>query len=174
MVEQVAMCRGLRRLVIVAAAERRDARQAMTDIEGIRDLPELTVADAVDAGGDLLFNDLVDRCGQTLVEGGLIEVSAGLTSLEELQQLRRARQAADMCGQDAVGAELHLLGSSYRRHGHRGAVSRRSLDIMNALRRARSPRRCPGQRRRTWSPARNGRRCAAIAARRSVRCAAPR
>src|SRR5207248_10597191 len=51
-VEQVAVSRGLGRLLDLTAAERRDARQPMTDIEGVGDLAELAVADAVDAGCD--------------------------------------------------------------------------------------------------------------------------
>jgi hypothetical protein len=63
MVEQVAMCRGLRRLVIVAAAECGNAGEPVADIEGIGDLAELAVADDVDPGRDLLFDDLVDGGG---------------------------------------------------------------------------------------------------------------
>src|SRR5437867_274990 len=106
MIEEVAMRRALRRRVIVAALKCRNARQPVADVEGVGDLAELAVADAVDTGRDLLFDDLVDSKGKTSIEGRLLERSAGFARLEKLQQLGRPRQAADMGRQNAVGAVL--------------------------------------------------------------------
>ena len=79
------MSRGLGRLLDLTAAERRDARQPMTDIEGVGNLAELAVADAVDAGCDLLLDDLAHREGETRVELRLVERAAGFARLQELQ-----------------------------------------------------------------------------------------
>jgi len=117
-VEQVAMRCGLRRLVVVAAAEGRDAGQAMTDIEGVGDLAELAVADAVDAGGNLLPDDLVHRQGETRVERGLLERPAGFARLQKLQQVGRPRQAPDMGGKNSLCARLHA-GSPYAHDRHK-------------------------------------------------------
>ena len=107
-VEQVAMRRGLRRLVVVAAAKRADTGQPMADIKGVGDLAELAVADAVDAGRDLFSDDVVDRGRQTGVERRLLDRPPGLARFQELEQVGRARQAADMRRQDAFAAVFHL------------------------------------------------------------------
>ena len=67
-------------------------------------LAELAVADDIDAGLDLLAHDLLDRGLQAGLVGGLVVGLAGLDQLEELDELGRPDQAADMGGQDAVGA----------------------------------------------------------------------
>ena len=67
-VEQIAVGRGLRRPLGLAAAECRDAGQAVKDIEGVGDLAEFAVADAIDAGCDLLLDDLADSLGETSVK----------------------------------------------------------------------------------------------------------
>jgi hypothetical protein len=77
-VEEVAMCRGLRRLVIVTAPECADAGKAVTNVGGIRNLAELAVADAVDPGRDLLGDHLSDGLGETPFERRLIKLAAGL------------------------------------------------------------------------------------------------
>ena len=101
------MRRGLRRLVVVAAAKGADAGQPVADIEGVGDLAQLAVAHAVDPGRHLLMHDLVDRGGETGVERRLLDRPPGLARLEELEQVGRARQAADMGRQDAFGAAFH-------------------------------------------------------------------
>ena len=79
------MSGGLRRLVVVAAAERTDPGKAVTNIGGVGNLAELTVADAVDAGCDLLGDNLVDAGGEPRLEGRLIKFAAGLARLEQSQ-----------------------------------------------------------------------------------------
>jgi hypothetical protein len=103
-VEEVAMRRGLRRLVVVATVEGRDAGEPMADVEGIRNLALLTITDTIDPGRSLLSDDLSDRVGETCLERTLIELAAGLACLQKGQQIGRTRQAADMGRQNAVGA----------------------------------------------------------------------
>ena len=106
-VEQVAMRRGLGRLVIVAAAECANPGEAVAHVEGVGNFAELAVADNVDAGRSLIFDDVVDRGRETIVEGPLVELPAGLPRFEKCQQIGRPRQAPDMGRQNAVGTELH-------------------------------------------------------------------
>ena len=107
MIDQIEMLRGLRRLVDLGAMEGADAGEPVTHIEGVGDLALLAVADAVDAAGDLLLDDLAHRPREPRLERGLVEPLAGLACFEHRQEIGRARQAADMRRQDAVGAELH-------------------------------------------------------------------
>src|SRR6516225_1195202 len=108
MIEKVAMRGTLRRLVVVPTAIRTDTGETMANVGGVRDLPQFAVADAVDPGSNLLGDNLADSGGELRLERRLIEVAAGLARLQKGQQIRRARQAADMGRQDAVGAELHF------------------------------------------------------------------
>ena len=98
------MRRRLRRLVIVAAAEGRDAGKAVADIEGIGDLAHFAVANDVDAGGGLFCHDLANRLGKTRLESRLIELPAVFPRFEKGQEIRRARQAAYMGRENAVRA----------------------------------------------------------------------
>ena len=83
-------------------------------------LPELAVADDVDAGGRLPAHDLGDRIGQAFVIGRAIEGLARLPVAEKILQSGRADQAAHMGGEDALGALLHAralrVGASAPRH----------------------------------------------------------
>ena len=99
---------GLWRLVVVAAAGRRYAGQAMPYVEGIGNLPQFAIADTIDPGRDLFFHDIADRGSEALFESRLFEPSTRLSCLEELQQFRRSRQASDMGRQDTIDAALHL------------------------------------------------------------------
>ena len=102
------MRRGLRRPVVVAANIGADAGKAVTNVGGVGDLAEFAVADAVDPGCDLLGDNIPDRSGKVRLECRLIKFAAGLSRLQQGQQLGRSRQAADMGRQDVVAAELHL------------------------------------------------------------------
>ena len=95
----------------------------MTDVEGVGDLAELAVADAVDAGRDLLLDDLAHRRGETRVEGCLLERPADFARLQELQQIGRPRQAPDMGGQNPLGARLHPEQSPWSTHSAFDAVA---------------------------------------------------
>ena len=97
----------LRRLVVVAALEDADTGEAVADVEGVRDLAEFAVADAVDAGGDLSSDDIMHRGSETGVERRLLERPSDLAGFEKLHQIGRPRQTADMGRQDALGAVLH-------------------------------------------------------------------
>ena len=63
----------------------------MTDIEGVGDLAELAVADAVDAGCDLLLDDLAHREGKTRVELRLFERAGWATKVRWPERLSDAR-----------------------------------------------------------------------------------
>ena len=80
-----------------------DAAQAVVHVKSpIAALAEFAVTDDVDAGVGLLADDLVDR----LLEAGLVcRLVVGLPIfdlVQELDELRRPHQAADMGGQDAI------------------------------------------------------------------------
>src|SRR4029077_14778672 len=106
-VKQVAMRCGLRRPLELAAAKRGDAAQAVTDVEGVGDLAELAVTDAVDAGRNLLLDDLAHLSGETSVERCRLERSPGFARLQEFQQLGQPRQASDMGSKNSLDACLH-------------------------------------------------------------------
>src|SRR5215469_9392175 len=110
MVEKVAVRGGLRRSVDLAAAERRNAREAMSDIKGIGNLAEFAIADAVDAGRHLLLDDFTHSPCEIGVKRRLFEGPAGFARLQELQQIGGPRQAPDMRGEDPLGARLHPPG----------------------------------------------------------------
>jgi hypothetical protein len=74
-------------------------------------LAELTVADDVDAGLDLLADDFVDGGLQTGLICRRVVRLAGLDPLEEFDQIGRSNQAADMGYWDAVGALGHGMSS---------------------------------------------------------------
>ena len=108
-VSDVAVRPGLRRLVEGAARRRADAGEAVADIKGVGDLALLAVADAVDPGRDLPGDDLPHGLGKPRLERLLVECLAALARLQKSQEIGRARQAADMGGEDAVFAALHVL-----------------------------------------------------------------
>src|SRR5262249_37366908 len=81
-------------------------------------LAELAVADDVDADVGLLAHDLDDGLLQALGIGGVVEGPAGLLGAQNRAQRRRADEAADMGGEDPIGAAFHLASSP---------ASRRSL-----------------------------------------------
>src|SRR5205814_9673146 len=96
MIEEIEMRTGLRRLVDFGAAERTDAGETVTDVEGVRDLALLAVTDAVDAAGHLLLDDFAHRGGEPGFESRFVKGVAGFARLEHRQEFGRARQAADM------------------------------------------------------------------------------
>src|SRR5207247_3884479 len=81
-------------------------------------LAELAVADDVDADAGLLALDLGDGLLQALGIGGAVERLPGLLGAQARAQRRRADEAADMGGEDPIGAVFHLAPSP---------ASRRSL-----------------------------------------------
>ena len=115
-------------LAVDAALERVGARLERPPLEAAQAfehvlrpadrLAELAVADDVDAGVGLLAHDGGDRLGEAAVIGRLVEAVALLPGAQELLQLGRPDQAADMGGEDAIGAALHaVLRMSTRRRG---------------------------------------------------------
>ena len=81
------MRRGLRRRGEVDPAAGADPGEPVADIEGVRHLALLAVADAVDAGGDLLPDDVAHRGGEAGVERGRVEPGSHLARLELGQQV---------------------------------------------------------------------------------------
>src|SRR4029450_6631170 len=79
---------------------------------GVRDearLAELAVVDDVDAEIDLLAGDLGDRGAQGRGGGLLVDRLALLPRLHDIEQIGGTRQAADVGGENSVGASLHFL-----------------------------------------------------------------
>jgi len=83
----------------------------MPDVKGVADLALLAVANAVDPGFHLFGDNIAHRAGETGRKTHLVDALANLLRHDLAQQLRRARQTADMRRQDAVGARLHLARS---------------------------------------------------------------
>src|SRR5262249_53254907 len=77
-------------------------------------LAELAVADDVDPGIGLRLDYVDDRLGEALVIGLLVEAVTLLPGAQELLQLRRPDQAADMGGEDALGTAFHAEGQRLR------------------------------------------------------------
>src|SRR4029453_16304601 len=71
-------------------------------------LAELAIADHVDSGIGLRLHHVDDRLSEAQVIGLLVEAFALLPRAQELLQLRRPDQAADMGGEDALGAAFHV------------------------------------------------------------------
>lgn len=89
---------------------RGDAAHPGVDVERpVAALGELTVADDVDAGLDLLAHDLVDGGLEAVFVGGLVVGLAGLDQLEEFHQFRRAWQTPDVGAKDAILAGNHAF-----------------------------------------------------------------
>ena len=65
-------------------------------------LAELAVADDVDAGLHLAADDLLDRFLQARLIGGLVVGLLAFDLAQELDQLGRPHQAADMGGANAI------------------------------------------------------------------------
>ena len=72
---------------------------------------ELAVADDVDADIGLLAHDLGDGVVQALGIGGVVEGLPSLLGAEERAQRRRADEATDVGGEDAIAAAFHRLSS---------------------------------------------------------------
>ena len=89
------------------ARVRRHAGDAMPDIGRVGRLAHLAVADHVDAGRDLLRDDIVDRLGDLRFESGRVDGVALFLAQHEVDQRLRPRQAAGVGGEDAVCAEFH-------------------------------------------------------------------
>ena len=109
-----------------------EAVQPVLDIVGVGDFRHLAVADDVDAALDLLLHDFRDRFGHTALQQGRVVGPVAVLRDEQVDQVVRPRQAADMGGQDAVGGEGVRTGgqnsiSPYRRRcgsGNTEAVQR--------------------------------------------------
>jgi hypothetical protein len=71
-------------------------------------LPELAVADDVDACLRLSANDIGDGLCQAAFVGLLVERLAGLLCAQELLQRLRADQAADVRSENAIRAAFHI------------------------------------------------------------------
>ena len=85
-----------------------EAGEAVRDVGGVADLAHLAVADHVDAGRDLLLHDCLDGIGDDrAAAGGVVRDLAVLAREQHIGDRLRARQAADMRGENALGAGPH-------------------------------------------------------------------
>ena len=81
-----------------------DAGEAVVDVKGpVAALAELAVADDVDARVGLLAHDGLDRFLETILVRALVVWLAILDLVQELDELRRPHQAANMGCEDAIG-----------------------------------------------------------------------
>ncbi len=83
-----------------------EAVEALLDVGEEAGLRELAVGDDIDAAVGLLAHDIGDRFGDHPVVGLLVVRLAAVFRLHQVEQVVRARQAADMGGLDAVGVLL--------------------------------------------------------------------
>src|SRR5690242_15780909 len=80
------------------------------DVKGpVAPLAELPVADDVDAGLDLLADNLLRRIFQACLVPRLVVGFAGFYFLEEFDKPRRTHQAADVGGPDSIDAAGHIF-----------------------------------------------------------------
>ena len=84
-----------------------EAGEAVGDVGRIADLVGLAVAHDVDAGRDLPAHDLGDRIGDDGRGGRPVADLAFLPREQHVGHRLRARQAADVRGEDAPGAGPH-------------------------------------------------------------------
>ena len=109
-----------------------EAVQPVLDIVGVGNFRHLAIADDVDAALDLFLHDFRHRFGYEAFQQGRIVGPVAVLRDEQVDQVVRPRQAADMGGQDAVGGEGVRTGgqnsiSPYRRRcgsGNTEAVQR--------------------------------------------------
>ena len=109
-------------------------------------LTELAVVDAVDAGGDLLLDDLGDGPAEPVSQRLLVVWLPGGLGHDHLADVQRPGQAPGVHGEDAVGASLHrrALALACRIGGRPARMLLRRADRGDGLVRGRS--------RRSWPP----------------------
>ena len=81
--------------------------EAVLDVAEEADLAHLSVGDDVDAGLDLPAHPVGHRLGDLAVEQLGVVGPSVLPLLQRVEQLVRPGQAADVGGEDAIGAALH-------------------------------------------------------------------
>src|SRR5260370_27787942 len=84
-----------------------EADETIFDLGDEARLAELAVVDDVDAQLDLLVHDLGDRPAQPRGVRLLVHALALLLGLDHVEQIGGTRQAADMGGENSLGASLH-------------------------------------------------------------------
>lgn len=77
------------------------------DVRGVADLARLAIAHHVDAGRNLPLDVGIDGVPHRAVEVRTIVRLAALLTHEPVYDCRAAGEAADVCGENAIGAELH-------------------------------------------------------------------
>ena len=81
--------------------------EPVLDVGGVARLRHLAVVDDVDTGIGLVTDDIGHRLGDTGAEGGCLDRHALLLGEHGAHQIFRARQAAGMGGEKALGAAFH-------------------------------------------------------------------
>src|SRR5262249_37935685 len=97
----------------VAAARRTSGRlkssETVVDVGDEAELAHLAISNDVNAEVDLLLHHGGDGGADAAGNGGSVHMLAGLLAAHEIDQVVRARQAADMGGEDAVLAGEHVF-----------------------------------------------------------------
>src|SRR5690606_18028893 len=88
-----------------------ESGQPVLDVRRVADLAGLAVADDIEPDLDLPEDDLVDGLRERSVELGRFVRLAPLLAKQEIEDRRRARQAADVSRQDRVRAAQHRVNS---------------------------------------------------------------
>jgi hypothetical protein len=97
---------GPRALVAVGRVDL-EAAEAIVDVRDEARLAHLAVADDIDAEIGLLLDDRCDGLRHARAVAGFVDRLAALTGGACRDEIGRPRQAADMGGQDAIGALAH-------------------------------------------------------------------
>ena len=98
-------------LVDEGVAGAAEAGEPVLDVGGVARLRHLAVVDDVDAGLDLLLDDLGHRRAHARGERRRIDRHALLLGVHHADEIVRPRQAAGVGGEEALGAAFHRASS---------------------------------------------------------------
>src|SRR5688572_16365195 len=84
-----------------------ESRQPMPHVRGIADLAHLAVAHDVEPSVSLQPDDLVYALLQCVLETLCIDGVAAILGEQQIDEPLRSWEAADVCGEDAIGGRRH-------------------------------------------------------------------
>src|SRR5689334_12546548 len=86
-----------------------EASEALINIGDKPEPPHLAIGGDIDAALGLPSHDFCDCALHARRKRGCIEIPAPLLRLDHLQQIRRPRQASDMCRENSLNALFHEI-----------------------------------------------------------------